>query len=103
MLTKIQKEILDQLNPFIDGEDGESRKGSAQVYPVIHIHSSETYWCSRANTVLHVPEDLVGDWIINRLFAESCWKDIRDEEWVRAEYKEVKTRKWVPKGTLLST
>lgn len=99
MFTEQQLEILDQIDPYIDGEDGESRKGRSQVYPLIHITASDTYWCIRAEELLPVPAELVGSWIAMELCDRGYydkWRYVREFRWQRAEQKEVTVTKWLP-------
>lgn len=99
MFSKKQLEILEQLNPYIDGEDGESRKGRSQIYPLIHIAATQTYWCDTAGAMVIVPTDLIGTWIVSELFDEEhydTWRELRDQNWQRAEQAEVKVTKWQP-------
>ena len=99
MFNKKQLEILDQLNLYIDGENGESRKGRSQIHPLIHVAETQTYWCDTVEDMITVPNDLVGTWIINELFDEEYydnWQELRDKDWKLAEQVEVKVVKWQP-------
>lgn len=99
MFTEEQLEILEQLNPYIDGENGESRKGRSQIYPLIHVAENSIYWCDDADNMVDVPTNLVGTWIVNKLFDEEyygTWRELRDQDWERAEQVEVKVIKWQP-------
>ena len=97
MFTDAQIEILNQLDPYIDGEQGESRKGRSQIYPLIHIKKGDIYWCEKSEDLLHVPYELVGDWIATELVDEGyydSWKTVNRLEWKRAERKTVTIEKW---------
>jgi hypothetical protein len=101
MFNQKELEILDEINPWIDGELGESRKGRSQIYPLIHIHDEMTYWCNSVNEMVNVPNHLVGTWIVSQLFDEEHWdnwEDLRNQNWKPAEQVEVKTTKWKQTG-----
>lgn len=99
MFNKKQLEILDQLNLYINGEDGESRKGRSQIYPLIHVEETQMYWSDTDVDMIPVPPDLVGTWIVNVLFDKEyydTWNELRDQDWEIAEQVEVVVTKWQP-------
>lgn len=91
--------ILDEIDPTIEGEDGESRKGMIQIHPLICIKEHETYWCDKVKLMIPVPQELVGTWICSELvdkYYYDTWERLRGFNWERAEQIEITTLKWVP-------
>lgn len=100
--TDEQLVILDQIKPFLDFEYEDTRKGHAQSYPVMHIMSSDTYWCDKEEALLPPPANLIGSFILPMKHDEQYteWSDVRDSDhWELAEHKSVCEMKWVVKGT----
>lgn len=100
MFTKKDIEILKTLDPYLEFQETESRKGRAQGFPVFTITKDAWYWCDKRDNMVDVPEHLIGDFILTVPFDEEYtdFKDIIDYNgWKRAEYKEVKVMKWVAK------
>lgn len=100
--TDEQLKVLDTIDPYVDGDIVDSRKGHAQIYPVIMIDEGRSYWCNDALDFVDVPDDLVGDWILPVPIEESVadWEYVRDlKGWQRAKQVEVSETRWVTEDT----
>lgn len=92
-----QKELLDNLDPYIDMQLRDSRKGEARSNPVITLTADDCYWDDTDK--VYVPRDMVGTYMVDGLFGEYLsrdWSDLRDEHWVKAEYVKVESLEWRP-------
>ena len=95
--NKEQLVQLDSLDPFIDEQETESRKGYVQYYPLMHLYRGQEYWCVITNTVKVIDESLIGTWINTKITGDQylSWKDIRLDEWYKAVQKEFVETRWV--------
>ena len=88
---------LDVLQPFIDEQETESRKGQSQFFPMFRILGGETFYCQETGESVPICNELVGTWINMKVSGDQYlkWKDVRLEEWHRAVQKEFTEVRWV--------
>ena len=96
IFTEEQLKILDQIEPYIDFQLKDERKGSAEGWPLLQVYFSDSYWCVVEDEMKVVPEEMVGAYIVEENTPYSYeWDYVRDWDWKKAEYKEVTEMQWV--------
>lgn len=97
VFTEDQLNMLDTASLYIEDQLVDERKGVAMSYPVLSIYEGTLYFCEVEGTMINVPNELVGNYIVETsmdLRYDCTWKDLRNEDWERAEYRPVLEYKW---------
>ena len=91
------EEIMLECAVFEEEVYYETRKGIPQTFYVLEIPRGSCFWNWESDQMEHVPEWSIGYW--KTQFADDnngrFWREaIKNQDWVRAEKKEVVTYVW---------